>query len=93
VRLWSFLVALARIPVLAKTCRVYAIDLLALGLGQTYSWSVETNRFSTRLKPGTANCRFCREVVGEPVFSRQLDWLYSGDAGSGIFTGYSFGVL
>ena len=59
------------IPVLAKTCRVYAIDLIGFGgsakpipgplqPGEQIQYSFETW--------GQQIAAFCREVVGEPVF-------------------------
>ncbi|MBD2490816.1 alpha/beta fold hydrolase [Aulosira sp. FACHB-615] len=54
------------IPVLAQTCRVYAIDLLGFGAsakpqpGETIAYTLEMW--------GQQVADFCREVVGEPAF-------------------------
>ncbi|WP_016952657.1 alpha/beta fold hydrolase [Anabaena sp. PCC 7108] len=54
------------IPILAKTCRIYAIDLIGFGgsakpvPGQTITYTLETW--------GQQVADFCREVVGEPAF-------------------------
>jgi pimeloyl-ACP methyl ester carboxylesterase len=54
------------IPVLAKTCRVYAIDLIGFGAsakpepGEKITYTLETW--------GQQVADFCREVVGEPAF-------------------------
>jgi pimeloyl-ACP methyl ester carboxylesterase len=54
------------IPVLAETCRVYAIDLLGFGASDKPTPSADLSyTFETW---GAQLADFCREVVGTPVF-------------------------
>ncbi|BAY16052.1 alpha/beta hydrolase fold protein [Anabaenopsis circularis NIES-21] len=54
------------IPVLAKTCRVYAIDLLGFG-GSAKPQPGEKIAYTLEMW-GQQVADFCREVVGEPAF-------------------------
>lgn len=53
------------IPVLAQTCRVFAIDLIGFGGSAKPSPSEMSYKFETW---GEQVADFCREVIGEPTF-------------------------